>query len=357
MKVRTRKDRPVRRPDHRWCVPPVLLRVPGEILDGAGILDDDRTEAGLVLWTCVRDVTLWASTAPDRREGLFPPEAPRDLLERIAAARLERDPEIALTTLCAVLEMPATVNPEIVGLVCHQIARWAESRGRLAAAIAYAVAASAAQPEEGACAREVGRLAMQGGHLSWAETWLRRAIGLARQGKDWEAYGLAYLDLGDIHVRRGLPERAALYFRAASRTGRRQGLGEVRAAAFHGLARIRLEQPDGIKEAEAFAGIALRAYGRDHVRLPDVLHDLARIWIAAGTGDRAITVLRRELTRREEPERRVAILALLARAAAGAAVRSLYETSWRTAWSLLDDVTVAAQDSAAGTRPRRGPGE
>lgn len=347
-----RAGRTVKRLNHRWCLPPVLQQAPGETLEGLGILDDDGTEAALVLWMCVRDVTLWASTPPDRREQLFSPAAARELMERIASARLPHELEVAVTTLCAVLEMPGTVNAEIVSLVCHQIARWAEKGGRLATATAYAVASSAAQPEEGACAREVGRLAMRRGHLTWAETWVRRAIGLARRGKDWESYGLAYLDLAEIHGRRGLRDQAIVYYRMAARTGRRHGMREIRAGAFHGVARLRLDQADGADEAEKYALLALRAYGRAHALVPDVLRDLARIWILQGRYDRAVTVLRRELARPDPPELRIRNLALLARAAAGAGAgaradaRTLYDSSWAGAWNGLDEVTAATQDAA-----------
>ncbi|MBB4637485.1 tetratricopeptide repeat protein [Longimicrobium terrae] len=310
------------------------------------VLEEDGTETGLVLWTSLRAIILWASVPLDGRDGLFPPGAADDLLRRIGAVPLDRELAIALTTLCAVLDMPATVNPGIVSLVCGQVSRWAEGRGRSAAALAYMVAAASIQPENGRCAAEVGRLAMASSDLGWADTWLRRAAALARRGKDWNTYGFAYLHLAEVHVRRDLPERAVRHFRTAARVGRSCGIRELRAAGKHGLARVLMEQEGRLPEAEKHARSALRAYGQGHVRLPDILFDLAAIWVASGVYGRAVTLLRRARTPREGPERRGMRLALLARAAAGARDHALYEASWDAARAELDELPVAGRDQA-----------
>jgi hypothetical protein len=55
----------------RWCIPPAILREPDETLEGTGILEEMRGEAGLLLWHSLRDVTLWSEVAPEDRSALL----------------------------------------------------------------------------------------------------------------------------------------------------------------------------------------------------------------------------------------------------------------------------------------------
>ncbi|HET6765498.1 MAG TPA: hypothetical protein VFH27_17550, partial [Longimicrobiaceae bacterium] len=58
-------------PKRRWCIPPAILREPSETLEGAQVLDEVGGRLGVLLWQCLRDVTLWAATDPEDRDGLF----------------------------------------------------------------------------------------------------------------------------------------------------------------------------------------------------------------------------------------------------------------------------------------------
>lgn len=330
----------------RWCIPPVLLQRPGETLEGMSLLEEDPTETGVLLWTCLRDIMLWASVDPADRDDLFPAGAAARLLDRIRGVAPDRELEIALTTLGAVLDVPATVNPQIVALVCHAIGRWAEERGRLATAVAFKVAAAASVPGSGGPAREVARVAVRLDELPWAETWARRALTLSRRAREWEVYGLALLDLAEISLRRRTTTRAERYFRASVRAGRRFGLAEVRAAGLHGLARLLAEDADYLRDAEKYAGMALRAYGRGHARVPVVMRDLARIWVTAGMYARAVPVLRKYANATDSPDWRISMLALLARAAAGGRDGALYESTWSAAWTTIDSAGADVQEEA-----------
>ena len=226
------------------------------------------------------------------------------------------------------------VNPEMMSLVCIQVSRWAEGRGALGTAMEFAQAAALVLPRDAAPALAAGALAMRWRRLARAETWLRRAIGLARQGKQWEPYAQAYVELGALYVRRGQPEPAERFYLKGWRAARRFGLPAVRGAAQHGLLVQAMEAGD-LEEAERYARGALKAYGRGHPRLPELRHDVAFLHVQQEHYERAITLLQRLLPSRVEPVERAFTLAILARAAAGYGDTLLYQQSWMDAWVIV----------------------
>jgi len=319
----------------RWCIPPAILREPDETLEASQILEEFRGDLGLLLWNSLRDVTLWSAIDPDRREGLFTPEAAQKRLALLQASTVEPALEVSLTTLAAVVGSPGNANGEIVSLVCLEVSRWALERGSFGTALAYAQAAALASPEDAGPAHTVGSLALRWGRSARAETWLRRCIGLARRGKDWQSYAQAYVELGTLYARRELPGAARRYFTQAMRAGRRHGLLPIRGAALHGLFLLAMEAGE-LDDAERYAKAAMRAYGRGHARLPGLLHDIAYLWIVRENFSRAIPMLQKLLVARVEPVDRALTLSILARAAAGTGERRLYEEAWSGAWSLIN---------------------
>lgn len=341
MKARkTRKSAPGPRPrrrngPRRWCIPPAILREPGETLEAAQILDELPGDLGLLLWSCVRDVTLWSSVPPERREGLFAPEAAEHRLEALRSSGAQPQLEVALTTLVAVVATPATTRAEVVTLVCLEVSRWAREHGRWGTAIAYAQAAALASPEDPAAAYTVGAIAREWGRPARAETWLRRSVGLARRGRDWESYARSHVALGEIHAARQARGAARRFFTQAIRAARRHGLLAVRGTALHGLFLLSVEAGE-LDEAERQAKAAMRAYGRGHPRLAELLHEVACLWVARERYGRAIPMLQKLLPSRTDPAERARTLAVLARAAAGTGERRLYEEAWSHAWALVD---------------------
>jgi tetratricopeptide (TPR) repeat protein len=328
----------------RWCIPPAILREPGETLEASQILDEVPGDLGLLLWSCVRDVTLWASVPEERREGLFGPHAAERRLESLGASGAEPQLEVALTTLAAVVATPATTRPEVVTLVCLELARWAREHGRWGTAIAYAQAAALASPEDPAAAYTVGAIAREWGRPARAETWLRRCVGLARRGRDWESYARAHVGLGELHAARQARGAARRFFTQAMRAARRHGLLAVRGTALHGLFLLSLEAGE-LDEAERQAKAAIRAYGRRHPRLAELLHDVACLWVTRERYGRAIPLLQKLLPSRTAPAERALTLAVLARAAAGSGERRLYEEAWSQAWALVERPGEEAVDA------------
>lgn len=324
-----------RNASRRWCIPPAILREPDETLEASQILEEFKGDLGLLLWNSLRDVTLWSATPEERREGLFVSEAAHKRLGLLATSGVEPALEVSLTTLAAVVGSPGTASPEIVTLVCLEVGKWALEQGAFGTALAYAQAGALASPEDAAPACTVGGMALRWGRHARAETWLRRCIGLARRGRDWQSYAQAYVDLGTLYTRRGVPGAARRYFTQAMRAGRRHGLLAIRGAALHGLFLLALDAGD-LDDAERYARSAMRAYGRGHPRLAELLHDLAYLWVTRESYGRAIPMLQKLLVARTEPADRTLTLAVLARAAAGTGERRLYEEAWSGAWSLVN---------------------
>lgn len=323
-----------RNASRRWCIPPALLSEPDEQLEGVGLLEELRTPVGMVLWQSLRDVTLWAQVDAEEREGLFTPQAARTRLGGLLESGAEPALEVSLTTLAGLVGSPATANPEIVSLVCIQVSRWAEGRGAFATAMGFAQAAALVVPLDPGPALAAGALALRWSRLARAETWLRRAIGLARRGKHWESYAEAYVELGALYVRRGAGEMGERFYTQGLRAARRWGLTTIRGAAHHGLLLRAMESGD-LEEAERHARGAMRAYGRGHPRLPELEHDEAYLWVRRESYARALTRLQRLLPGRVEPVERSFTLAILAHAAAGMEETVLYEEYAMDAWTVI----------------------
>ena len=333
--ARLRPRTPRRSSARRWCIPPAILRETDETLEGTSLLEEIRGEAGLLLWHSLRDVTLWAEVTPAERAALFAPPAAAERLRLLRAAAVEPALEVSLTTLAALVGNPSGASAEIVTLVCLQVSRWAQDRGAPNTSLAFAQAGALASPEDAAAALTVGVLALHFRRLARADTWLRRTIGLARRRRDWTSYAQAWVELGRLQTRRGARDAARRALVKGTRASRRHGLLAIRAAALHGLFVLALESGD-FDDAERFARLAMRAYGRGHAIQPELQHDLARLWVLRGAHDRAVPALQRILPTRVQPRERVETLALLARAAAGAGNRPLYQESWWDAWTLVE---------------------
>jgi Flp pilus assembly protein TadD len=332
-RARPRARVPRRNGVRRWCIPPAILREPDETLEGAGILEELGGGHGLLLWQSLRDVTLWASVEPGERARLFSPPAAAHRLGLLHSASVEPALEVSLTTLAALVGNPAAASPEIVTLVCLQLSRWAEARGATETTIAFAQAGALASPEDAASALVVGALALRLRRLARAETWLRRTVGLARRTRDWSSYAQAWVELGTLYARRGVPDTARRAFIKGMRASRRHGLLSVRAAALHGLFLLAMENGE-TDDAERLARMAMRAYGRGSPRQPQLLHDMARLWVGRGAYERAGSTLQKLLPTRVEPMERVVTLALLARVGAGTGNRALYGEAWWDAWTV-----------------------
>jgi tetratricopeptide (TPR) repeat protein len=297
------------------------------------VLDEVPGPTGLVLWQSLRDVTLWAAMEDDR-EGLFTPDAARARLADVLALDVDATLEVSLTSLAALVGNPAAGSPEIVSLVCVQVSRWAEQRGAMATAMGFAQAAALAAPNDASAALAAGAMALRWRRGARAETWLRRATGLARRRHDWASYAQACVEMGTLHARRGHNALAQRFFVQGLRASRRHGLIAVRGEALHGLLNLAMEG-GALDDAERYARWAMRAYGRGHARMGELMHDTAFLWVRREEYERAAALLQRILPTRVEPVDRALTLAILAHAAAGTGNLLLYQESWMDAWAVV----------------------
>lgn len=323
-----------RRAGRRSPPPPAILHGPDETLDGVYILDEMRNGIGVLLWQSLHDVILWASVPPGERRGLFRPESVRRRLAALVALGADPTLEAALTSLAALSGDPDTVRPEAVGSVCMQIARWADSHGSAATALAFAQGAAMAAQGDASAGLLAGCLARKRGERARAETWLRRTIVLGRRNGDRMSLFQACLVLGEMQAERGDVEGARGLFLRAFRGARRSGFREIKAQALHGLFRL-AAQGGRHDEADGYARSTLHAYGRKHPRVPQVARDIGTFWLERGKYNEALAALRLLLPYARRPADRVEALAAVARAAAGARNEEAFDDAAGEALQLL----------------------
>src|SRR5690606_36558621 len=137
---------------------------------------------------------------------------------------------------------------------------WAYEKGRYNTALAFAQNAALANSTNAAAAYWVASIAGRMNDHARAEGWFRRAIGRARQSRDWRMYSVSFGGLGILYIRRGnLPAARRLHTRAL-RGARRGGMRREQAAALHDLFIVAAETGN-IGEAERLARHALEAFG------------------------------------------------------------------------------------------------
>lgn len=323
--------RPARRKtQRRWRIPPVLTQGP-EVFEGLGVLDEVPGEGGVVLWQALRDATLWAEAAPEVRSGLFR-RGPRSGASTALPAELAP----AMRDLHALAASPGSGAPARVAAACRAVAGWADERSLLSTALAFTQASALADPMDAEAACEVARLARRRAEEARAETWYRRTVAVARQRGDWTTYSRAFLGLGALYARRGSLAAARRFYMRALRAADRNTLRELEGRALHKLFLVAAEGGQR-REAVRLAGASLELYGPHHPRTARLAFDVARHWVAGGHFGRALPVLRALQIHPGAAPLRIAVLAELARAAAGTHDADAFLDAWTQAWEAARD--------------------
>ncbi|HEU0077892.1 MAG TPA: hypothetical protein VFQ76_09615, partial [Longimicrobiaceae bacterium] len=206
-------------PDRRWRIPPLPAHA-SHSFAGAVVLDELSGPPGFALWQAFRDVQLWSLAPPRERSQLFAPGAAAARAVALGDAELRAH----LRVLLEMVERPTATPEEEVAGACAAIARWAESRGATATALAFAEAAATACPEDAALAQGAGRLARRSAEHGRAESWYLRAAGLGRRSGDWWSYSMGWVGMGRIQLQKGNLPRARRHFLRTLRSARRHGL-------------------------------------------------------------------------------------------------------------------------------------
>ncbi len=322
-----------RRSPRRWVVPPGLGAL-GEPFAGWHVVDELRSPLGVLLWQSLRDAMLWAGMTPEQRRRLFIKGAGERRRDAVAL-HADRELRAPLLLLTRVLDNRDGNRAADLSEACQAVSRWAEARGLCRTALAFAEGAAAVAPDQAGPAYAVGMLARRGAEHRRAETWFRRALGLARRSGDWKHYALACIGLGGLGLQRGELGAARAWLVKALRTCRRHGLWSVKPMVLHELFSVSAAA-ENVHDAERSARAAFRAYGRRHPRLLLLVHDVARWWLRQGWHARVLPIFQAVLPHVRERPARLEVLASLARAAGYAGRRIAFADAWDETWRLVD---------------------
>jgi tetratricopeptide (TPR) repeat protein len=332
-----------RRPGRRSPPPPAILRAPGETLEGADILDEFRGALGVLLWRAVRSVTLWSAVPAGERTQLFAPASARRWLRDAAAPEAPRPLRRLLRTLASVLASTHAGSERRAAHACLEVSRWAEREGAPGTALCFAQASACAAPADAAGALATGVLALQRGQDARAESWLRRALVLARRQADRSVHAEACLHLGGLLERRGQKFAAERLYLRAARLARRSGLRHVRSDAL--LALFRKAARGDAREAAEYARAAFGALGPADARVSELAYELACFYLAREDHAAALPLLKCLLPHGGTVASPALLLACIARAAAGTGDRALYADASGRAWERL----VTSEQDPSGT--------
>lgn len=332
----------------RWCITPAMLRGPGETIEGGDLLEEVRDDLGVLLWRTVRDVSLWGETPAEERADLFAGAGDALRLAPPAATQLPPPLVQPLETIHALLGDSGRAGAAELSACCLAAAAWARGEGLVHTAIAFAQAAALASPQLAEAALWTGTAAAAAGQHVRAESWLRRAVDLARRDKDRPSYATALVKLGLLYERRGNYARAEQLYQHGHRAARRGRVRRERMRSAHGLLRIARQVGDA-RQAVQFALAAQQACRPSMEGGPELLLELARFWTDAGDADQARFALKRlgPAWSRLAKADQLTCAALTARAFAGTAEPAARAAADRARHlladeSIADDVRFAA---------------
>jgi len=282
------------------------------------ILDELPPALGIVLWQDVRHLRDWAESTPDARARLFNPNPPVQVVakrrEAIACAGELAEP---LGMLWKLRGTPLTMDPGELGEACAAVASWALERGHVQTAIEFAEAAALVAPESASLANLAGRVTRGANEYDRAEIWFKRAIGYARDQDDKVELTRAHLGFGTLCKELGRVNGARTHLNSGSSLARKYGPPSLAAEAQHDLCALLIVR-GRFAEAEKRARRALRLYPKTHHRLPFFAADVALLLVLEERFTSAVGVLRGILRVVTQPNPRAVVLALTARALAGA---------------------------------------
>lgn len=309
------------------------------------LADAGLEDAGLALWQVLRDVRSWldAIAAPDeptlrdagwKLDGLVPELA----IALPALDRLIRD------------SSPDESTMEAVALGCMRVGLWAEDSAAGRTALAFFQAAEDADPDNPHFAYNVGRVARKLALYDEAEAWLKWAHWVARGSARWDVATLSLSGLGNLHRQRGNLPLAMRCHRLTRRIARKHNLRTLEGDALYDLAGLSFDFGDARLGME-YATRAINAYGPGHTRIYRLAKDIAWLWMDRfGEFESAAQVFGALLAHVWEPERRVMLYASLARAAAGAGWRGMFEEMWVESWTTIRQQSTGDFHAAALTQ-------
>jgi tetratricopeptide (TPR) repeat protein len=234
---------------------------------------------------------------------------------------------------------PDEVDPERLAHACLAVTDWGIDGDANGTALMFAEAAAAVWPNNARITWIVARMHRDRGQLGRAETWLRHASRVAVQAGDWELHAQAINSLGNLKVHLGDLAGARELLLAAARLAKRKRLRERHAMVLHDLFVVSV-YAGRFDEADRHAQQAFAAYGPDHPNTVNLAFDVSHLCTQQGEFTRALQVLEPLRGRFTDPDRRLRVLASIARAAGAAGSVEPFRDAWIQAWSIIDSGSV-----------------
>lgn len=316
-------------------------------LASAIILHEAPEAFGLHVLRALRLLHAWAA-GPEASGALFDvPDLERWEGDVLATQGIEEGLWAPISVIAGELVRPADVDLERLSHACLAVTDWAIGRNADGTAVLFAEAASVVWPNNARIAWIVGKLYREHHQLERAEIWLRRASRIAVQTGDWELHAQAINSLGNLKVHLGDLAAGKELLLIAVRVAKRRQLHERHAMALHDLFVV-CTYAGRFEEADEHAQQAFAAYGPDHPNAVNLAFDVSHFCTQQGQFARALQVLEPLRDRFTDPDRRLRVLASIARAAGEAGDADAFEAAWPQAWRLMESDEVADLRPAAG---------
>jgi tetratricopeptide (TPR) repeat protein len=297
-----------------------------------------------VLWRILRDVWLWSGANEEERGSILGGMTP-DLLESWGDAR-EQVPELAdaFGTFGMLRVAPRLVEPRQLADACARVVSWADARGLLRTATAFAEAGATADTDSAVAANLAGAACRHAMLVSRASAWYFRAHRLATRHRQKREAIRALLGYGELMYGLGRYTEARRFYLRAARAAARTRRSQQAAVAFHDLMLMCTEAGAG-EEALEHGSKALRIYPAYHRRLPAFGHDWAFLLTTRAHFSAAYEVLDLTMPLISRKADRALAWSALARAAAG----SGYDARARAAETAALEIIGSYPEHAAGT--------
>ncbi|HEX8452077.1 MAG TPA: hypothetical protein VF647_08270 [Longimicrobium sp.] len=286
----------------------------------AAILDEVPPALAIVLWQDVRQLRMWAECTAGERARLFnsdPAARARALSKRTEAPACAPELTSALNTFWNLRSAPVPADPAALGEACAAVVAWALENDHVQTAIEFAEAGALVSPTSPALANLAGRVTRGANEFERSEIWFQRAIGFARDRGDKIELTRAHLGYGTLCKELGRVNCARTHLNSGSALARKYGPPSLAAEAQHDLCALMIVR-GRFKEARERARRALALYPKTHRRLPFFAADVALLFVLERRFRTAAHVLKSTLRLITQPAPRSVVLALSARAAAGA---------------------------------------
>lgn len=317
------------------------------------ILGDLDEPLARVLWRGLRDLRDWTGAAPAERGHLFG-DSPAEFQEStlFASARMPALAD-ALGTLAALRLSPRIVTTRDLVQACVDVRDWADKDGLVHTSLAYAEAAAALDLDNPILAAQAGKAARRAGLPDRAESWYDRAEKSAARKRNRREQIRALLGHGSLMRETGRYQEARELIGRASQLAASTRRNRQAAESSHDLLAIAIE--DGsYDECEMYVLAALRTYPIHHPSVPRLVHDWSFYLVCRALYLQAVPLLVGIIPEARRAELQMLYQGTLARAAAGAGRRELYDRAVQAVVTLSgvhqEFAAAALANSAEGAR-------